>query len=195
MIVKGEQFTLLRVFILFIPPSHTSFGNDRFSPFLTTTPIQVSLQPSRVVKSVVPLDARNGRDCRTFTYKLIKRISFDRKSVVLQTPILGVILAADAGQVSPSCMATCHSRVGYQWNHYGGIDGPIRGRHLESEEHSGIRGAYLLLWEGCQLQERVVEAGRGVGERFWLLGRPLEIFLEEDSCIEEERIFLRKGAV
>ena len=40
-----------------------------------------------------------------------------------------------------------------------------------------------------------MEAGRGVGERFWLLGRPLEIFLEEDSCIEEERIFLRKGAV
>ena len=30
---------------------------------------------------------------------------------------------------------------------------------MESEEHSGIRGAYLLLWEGCQLHEGGVEAG------------------------------------
>ena len=113
--------------------------------------------------------------------------------VKVQTPILGSchsshvsFLAASCGQVSPSCMAMCHSRI----SQYGiKIVELMDQSEEDSEEHSGIRGAYLLLWEGCQLHEGGVEAGscRIVGTE----ARPLEIFRESfffmrGGCCREE---------
>ena len=71
------------------------------------------------------------------------------------------------------------------WDQNSGIDGPIRGRHLESEEHSEIRGAYLLLWEGCQLHEGGVEAGSC---REVVLGSAVRDILKERELEKKKRI-------
>ena len=56
---------------------------------------------------------------------------------------------------------------------------------MESEEHSGIRGAYLLLWEGCQLHEGGVEAGSC---REVVLGSVVRDILKERQLEKKKRI-------